>query len=116
MHGDSNDTKEEEGGSEKAKVDKLSFDIDLDLGLRSSDSDDSDYSDDGVKSYYIANVKKAKKAKQERDALREENSKLKMESERLAQKNEELMDTVKMAYMMGCFENLDKGAKPNNSK
>ena len=120
MHGeegrDSNETKKEEGEREKVKSDKTPFDIDLDLGLRSSDTDDSNYSDDGVNSYYIANVKKAKKAKRERDALREENSKLKMENGRLAQKNGELMDTFRMASVMGCFENLDNDAKPKLSK
>ena len=116
---DSNETKEE-GAGEKAKGEKLPFDIDLDLGLRSFDSDDSNYSDDGVKSYYIANVAKAKKAKDERDALRVENSKLKMENERLLAQNGELMDCVRMASLMGCFDNLDKekskDAKPKLSK
>ena len=104
---DSDETKER-GTREKAKGEKLPFDIDLDLGLRSFDSDDSNYSDDGVKSYYIANVAKAKKAKEERDALRVENSKLKMENERLLAQNGELMNAMRMADMMGCFDNLDK--------
>ena len=103
--GDSNERKEK-----KAKGERLPFDIDLDLSLRSSDSDDSDYSDDdGVKSYYVANVAKAKKAKREREALREENGKLKLENERLLCKNEELMDTMRMASVLGCFDKLDEG-------
>ena len=43
-------------------------------------------------------------------------SKLKMQNERLAQKNGELMDTFRMASVMGCFENLDNDAKPKLSK
>ena len=84
------------------------FDIDLDLGRQPFDSDDSDYSedDDEVKSYYIANVAKAKKARLERKSLREENRKLKVENEKLVNQNEELMDTLKMAEAMGCFANL----------
>lgn len=88
-----------------------------------------------MKSYYLANVRKAKKAKEEREALREENSKLKMENkrllkmetenkenrklkmenERLLHQNGELLDTVRMASLMGCFENLDK-AKSKDGK
>ena len=109
--GDSNERKEK-----KAKGEKLPFDIDLDLGLRSSDSDDSDYSeDDGVKSYYVANVAKAKKAKREREALREENGKLKMENERLMRQKGELEDTLRMADVMGCFDMLD-GGKSKDAK
>ena len=103
--GDSNETMEK-----KAKDEKLPFDIELDLGLRSSDSDDSDYSEDNVvKSYYVANVAKAKKAKREREALREEIDKLKMENERLLRQNGNLMDTIRMASLMGCFDKLDGG-------
>ena len=78
------------------------------------DSDDSDYSEDGVKSYYVANVAKAKKAKREREALREENGKLKMENEGLLRQNGELMDTIRMASLLGCFDKLDKG-KPKDA-
>ena len=56
----------------------------------------------------------AKKAKEEHKALREENIKLKMENERLSHQNGELMDTLRMASLMGCFENLDK-AKSKDS-
>ena len=111
---DSKEKKEAGGREKKSKGEKLPFDVDLDLGLRSSDSDDSDYSDNGVKSYYLANVRKAKKAKEEHKALREENIKLKMENERLSHQNGELMDTLRMASLMGCFENLDK-AKSKDS-
>ena len=117
---DSTQKKEAGGMEKKAKGEKLPFDIDLDLGLRSSDSDDSDYSDNEVQSYYLANVRKAKKAKEEHKALREENIKLKMENERLSHQNGELMDTLRMASLMGCFENLDKAkskdATPKMSK
>ena len=118
--GRASDETKEIGAREQARGEKLPFDIDLDLGLRSFDSDDSNYSNDGVKSYYIANVAKAKKAKDERDALRVENSKLKMENERLLAQNGELMNAMRMADMMGCFDNLDKekskDAKPKLSK
>ena len=106
--GRNSDETKERGAREKAKGEKLPFDIDLDLGLRSFDSDDSNYSDNDVKSYYIANVAKAKKAKDERDALRVENGKLKMENERLLAQNGELLNAMRMADMMGCFDNLDK--------